>query len=74
MAGLIKKQILKILTKFTSGLQPEDIQACILNSMLWLFCNTTIRVATRIDKNISKESEASGNPSYEGFGVTDLKH
>lgn len=26
MAGLIKKQILKILTKFTSGLQPEDIQ------------------------------------------------
>ena len=32
MAGLIKKQILKILTKFTSGLQPEDIQACTLKS------------------------------------------
>lgn len=27
MAGLIKKQILKILTKFTDGLQPDDIQA-----------------------------------------------
>jgi len=26
MAGLIKKQILKILTKFTDGLQPDDIQ------------------------------------------------
>ena len=26
MAGIIKKQILKVLTKFTSGLQPEDIQ------------------------------------------------
>ena len=26
MAGLIKKQILKILTKFTDGLTPDDIQ------------------------------------------------
>ena len=26
MANLIKKQILKVLTKFTQGLQPEDIQ------------------------------------------------
>ena len=37
MAGIIKKQILKILTKFTSGLQPEDIQDSSRVNVIYLY-------------------------------------
>ena len=74
MAGLIKKQILKILTKFTDGLTPDDIQEFVRNNSPWDSRLLIWKVRSFIKKILGKILNSPTGFMLTGLLMTNTPH